>query len=195
MPTFDVTLCAGSHPDSVPHGLTSHHVVEAATPLEAAYRAELEAIAQHSGEGWDDWFVDRPPLEVTRPCRFCGAQVTSSKPEVNFCEMCFYAGDAFSDQYAGLIDELGEKLGTDGGVWHTGGGCFALGGTWPDGSFWMATDGNAGLPDDPEGPWMVGFFPDEEHEGFYSGGDALEAHLLGGQAVADAISQLRASFS
>lgn len=105
-----------------------------------------------------------------RPCRICHRnQVTSSSwPDVDYCQWCFYGGNFHDETFGPVIARLNEawppdELGSF-AVWHTGGGCFTIGRVvvpapdddhYEDEVSWYIGDGNAGLPDVAEGPWVA----------------------------------------
>jgi hypothetical protein len=121
-----------------------------------------------------------------RNCRYCGNEVTSSKPEVDFCEFCFYSGRNQQDDHAALIELLDRQLWIDVTVWHTGGGCFALGAVWPDGSHFMACDKD-GFALSKTDQWAVGFYRDQEDcEPLMDDGDPIP-----GDRIAEAALKLR----
>lgn len=64
--------------------------------------------------------------ESGRSCRFCGDEVTSRVPEVDFCRFCFYQGRPLQEHMRGVIDRLTEVTGQPWNTHHTGGGCFSL---------------------------------------------------------------------
>jgi hypothetical protein len=123
---------------------------------------------------------------TVRPCRYCGSEVTSKSPDIDYCMFCYYDGTSQREPLAGLIADL-DALGTTTSIWHTGGGCFALhihvDGT-SDERYLLATDGNAGLPDTADGPWSVGRYDEDESSDDYEG-----TYLVGdesGEGEADA---------
>lgn len=93
------------------------------------------------------------PAEVTRPCRYCGAEVTSTKDTVDFCRFCFYDGTHGAAIRAEQIAKLERLLpGASVDVEHTGGGCFWLAVRYEgEPKYYVLSDGNAGLPSDDDG--------------------------------------------
>jgi hypothetical protein len=66
----------------------------------------------------------------SRPCRYCGGEIQSTKPDVDFCRGCFYVGRTQDEHWPEIYDALKALEGVrpeSVGVWHTGGGCFAIG--------------------------------------------------------------------
>jgi hypothetical protein len=96
----------------------------------------------------------RVVARAPRSCRFCGGEVTSTKPDVDFCRFCFYDGTFHSERFRLLLDEI--EWG-NASVVHTGGGCFGievLVGSERERLF-ATLDGDAVLPDDESGPWWL----------------------------------------
>ena len=101
-------------------------------------------------------------------CQICGGGVTSKDPEkYPYCRSCHYTGQVAEREHAEVISKLGSLLGADAIVCieHTGGGCFWLAVRY-DGSpfYWIATDGEASIPDFAKGAsWgIVCRYADEE---------------------------------
>lgn len=117
-----------------------------------------------------------------RACTFCGAEVTSANPTVDYCRECHYAGRGQAREFAGLLGELEAATGVPAEVWHTGGGCFVLvaaygpegpAGSEHEGCYWpLATlveayytegegwqGGDPTLPATEAGPWCLTTFP------------------------------------
>lgn len=116
---------------------------------------------------------------TARPCRYCGMEVTSRNPEIDYCSLCYYSGRPQSEQFASLLATIG------GTIAHTGGGCFAVVVPDPDPDYYlMATaDGDGALPETPDGPWWVGRY---RHDGEDEG--EILADNLDGSALYDYIS-------
>lgn len=115
-------------------------------------RPRLEVIVNGSEERMriETWaaIVWRNP----RLCRFCGDGITSSKPDVDFCRGCFYSGEPFKEKFEACAAMIRERLGElvvaeSVGIWHTGGGCFALGATLANSGELLMGGGDASLPD------------------------------------------------
>lgn len=146
-----------------------------------------EVIANSTGGKWDDekkCHVDlvgsdflgiREVERDSRPCRFCGGEVQANAekhPEVDYCRMCFYSGKVFEEGTQGIIDALiahPRTVDDTVGVWHTGGGCFAVGAELDNG-LEMLTCREACVEDPPsvEEPWGMGltYHGDENGNGY-----------------------------
>jgi hypothetical protein len=107
----------------------------------------------------------------TNACILCGGGVTSKNPaKYPYCRSCHYTGAATEDLNREHIDALGvlfddvDDLNVS--VEHTGGGCFWLAVRPLDDSpfYWIATDGEASIPDFARGEsWgIVCRYADEE---------------------------------
>jgi hypothetical protein len=98
-----------------------------------------------------------------RPCRFCGEEVTSTKPEVDICRFCYYEGKDKQEDYSAILDELRKEHPAD--VEHTGGGCFWIAARLENGNVVAFTaafqddkgewDTDAVLPATSAGPWSA----------------------------------------
>jgi len=113
--------------------------------------------------------------EITRPCKYCGDQVTSTDLTYEVCRACHYSGRVHADQFAPLIADL-DALAPAGTVAaypeHTGGGCWWLAVRMASGGYFAGTlaykndDGewetDATLPDNPNGPWSIGYYQDAD---------------------------------
>jgi hypothetical protein len=157
------------------------HPFPALTDYYRTREEAVEAMSQRkrheAGMPIDEWIPGEDYLEIievereSRPCRYCGGEVQSSNPDCDFCRGCFYTGasqeDACEPALAMLRTIPGAK---DASVWHTGGGCFALGVTFQDGSYIMASEeatvtNEDGSPVDPNAPvWSAGFYTGEDDE-------------------------------
>lgn len=97
--------------------------------------------------------VERP----SRPCKFCGTEVQvdlEKHPDTDWCRNCHYLGvhddDERMNQRADFVTALGADRVT---VEHTGGGCFWMAFMFEDdpGHYYIATDGEASLPEGKDG--------------------------------------------
>lgn len=143
--------------------------------------------------------VERNP----RRCRYCGEGITAKGEEIDYCKLCFYSGQSQEEKFGPLIKRLNTvSNGREWSVWHTGGGCFCLG-TWltpetspgkEDGLEFMASDDSV-LPEDPNGPWLIGAFEWESGEMSHDAGpldaNGLVAHVA--KVVAEIDAQVAAS--
>lgn len=104
-------------------------------------------------------------VTIDRPCTFCGREVTSTKPDIDYCEMCFYTGRSWERTLDPLIQRI-QALAPDAtvGVWHTGGGCFNLAVTLPSGALLTPSIGTGdgeewfpepGFPTQPDERWCL----------------------------------------
>jgi hypothetical protein len=116
-------------------------------------------------------------------CRFCGGEVTSTKPGVDYCRTCWATGRAFEDDFADVKAALTAAVGGTASVWQTGGGCFAVAVSFPDGAYFMLTDddgsgiwNDAGAPLGVGGLWMAGWY----HGDGSCGTDDCEGHPVTG---------------
>ena len=122
-----------------------------------------------------------------RPCRFCGAHVTATRPGVDYCRACYYRAEHHTDSRSEQLDYFAEQLpGSNVGIDHLGGGCFCMGFHWAqDTAYYMATvEGFAELPSDEAG------LPVRDGWGYvarYDGDDDCEGTtLLDGDGFTDA---------
>ena len=92
----------------------------------------------------------------SKPCRYCGGEVESDNPDVDFCRGCYYGGNSQANKLpevqAMLRGETHQLLGVKPesvGIWHTGGGCFSVGAYVDlDGTEWEILIGSEGdVPD------------------------------------------------
>ena len=160
------------------------------------------------GRDYDFEYVrleDVEKIVATNPrlCRFCGDGVTSTNPEVDFCRMCFYSGTAkmaaLQDAgHGGIIDRLAELPGAvmdSVSVWHTGGGCFALGVAFEEtprnrGAYALITvDAGVEVELVGEPVWIGGYYRDPDDEEPI---DVLDAGWSGTATVAELIDALAA---
>lgn len=122
---------------------------------------------------------------ASRPCKYCGGEVQSDTAE--FCRGCYYSGRAADEGHRESIAYFEAQLpGWQVGTEHTGGGCFWMafhppGEDTERGYFYIATDGEASLPDVDSVPirngWgYVGVQGWDEEEPEYDG-----VAILGGQ--------------
>jgi hypothetical protein len=106
-------------------------------------------------------------------CSLCGGGVTSKDPErYPFCSGCHYSGAAASSQRAEQLAAIATALdGPEVAVEHTGGGCFWLAVRFAgEEDYYVLTDGEASLPEQPEGGWgYVGLQSDNEASPHYEG--------------------------
>ena len=109
-----------------------------------------------------------------KPCVFCGADVTSTKPDVDFCAMCFYGGRWVDRKFAALLADISALGVTDCAPMHTGGGCFALNIAVPGGYLWATADEDGSLPASEAGPWWVGKYVTGEDD---DEGEIIAEHL------------------
>lgn len=110
--------------------------------------------------------------ETERTCRFCGNEVTSTNPEVDFCENCWRTGRSQEELRAEQIATFLKLTGADTvEVQNTGGNCFWLTVRFADEEdFYVLTDGEASLPDQPHGGWRyVGLHNESEASPHYEG--------------------------
>jgi len=115
--------------------------------------------------------------ENTRPCSECGAFVTSTNPEVDFCRNCFYAGVGVSREHDALLASLRALPEVDAAeVWHTGGGCFMLAITLANARLLTCTVALSD-PDYREGEWFCdASLPDHGEPWYAFEWESLEAH-------------------
>lgn len=118
-------------------------------------------------------------MAAARPCRFCGDEVTSTDPAVDFCRGCHYGCRADNEMFAPLIARLvaAAPCGATVGCEHTGGGCKWLAVRLPSGAYVAGTaafqedgegewTGDAVLPDPlKDERWCLYFYKDDEDEG------------------------------
>jgi hypothetical protein len=107
-----------------------------------------------------DFLAIREVERESKPCKFCGGEVQSNA--VDFCRSCFYGGEVFKEGVSGIIDALKAHPMIDAesvGVWHTGGGCFAVGANI-DGddslALYCSDEASVDTPPSAENPWMIG---------------------------------------
>jgi hypothetical protein len=88
-------------------------------------------------------------------CAICEREgVTSTNPDVDFCERCFYSGAAIERERGELLYALRALDGVEtADVWHTGGGCFLLAVKATDGRLITVSD-EAAVPE-PGEPWKT----------------------------------------
>jgi hypothetical protein len=141
-------------------------------------RSKREMFSVHNPAGRDVPIPGEDYLEIvevereSNPCRYCGAEVQASDSKIDYCRGCYYSGTSLEEGCRPALDLLDQIPGGKGAtVWHTGGGCFALAVDFPDETYVMVTDGDAGvtdedgLPLDPQQPvWMAGYYFDPEEQ-------------------------------
>ena len=112
----------------------------------------------------------------SRPCKFCGGEVTSKVAEVDWCRTCHNHGFHLMERFEDLLNEIGPA---DATVWNTGGGCYVIEIPVDENTYiWASDEDGTGLPETEEGPWLVMLYDAEtgtegtvlgealNHEGF-----------------------------
>jgi len=136
-----------------------HHTIEGA---EAAIdgRWRRDADGDHPGREWLKIHVIE---RDSQPCKSCGGE-SQNEPQsyanYPYCRGCHYTGSAADDEH--MNDLYAFRVAFPDaeyvGVEHTGGNCFWLCFRWADDPFYyVATDGEASLPDDEDGGWAAGW--------------------------------------
>lgn len=136
-----------------------HHTLEEA-------EAKIDGCVMHNAEGdhpGREWLAIHIVERASQPCKSCGGETENkaeSYAEFPYCRGCYYTGSAADDEHMNDLCAFRTAF-PDAeyvGVEHTGGGCFWLAFRWEDDPFYyIATDGEAGLPDDEDGGWAAGW--------------------------------------
>lgn len=65
-------------------------------------------------------------MTSTNTCKYCRSIFSHSRADVDICEQCFYSGEHLANRFGKTLERLRE-VNANASVWHTGGGCFAIG--------------------------------------------------------------------
>jgi hypothetical protein len=139
-------------------------------------------------EKWRSEFAISEVERQHQPCKTCGGEAQNkpeSYAEYPYCRMCFYTGRAADDVNAEGLAAFKEALpdAQSIGVEHTGGGCFWLAFYWPDDpKFYVATGGEAELPDDWSNGW--GYVGRHDHTEPEPGTDYEQTDYYGTELLA-----------
>lgn len=141
-----------------------------------------------------------------RECRFCGQPFEPPKPGTRHCRSCHYQGRLQGETHEALMDALWALLPDVGAanynpdaveIRHTGGGCFGLAITLPDGRLVFGTEAtqeadgtwvvDAGCPE-PGGFWGLGIYASEDA---FMDGETDEDTFTQGLTDAEVIAKVR----
>lgn len=119
------------------------------TLREATNYAEMNPRTVHHAGGTTtiefyqvDEFIT-PSVVHCKSCKVRGINTIVTAPDpkkYSYCKMCYYTGQAGEHQMAATILKLNRRIKRgDAHVWHTGGGCFSLTVSMPDGTYYSMT--------------------------------------------------------
>jgi len=150
---------------------------------EAEERVARGSLCTTDGEGKMVTLSGPEFLEIveldrdSKPCRFCGEEVQANDPNCDYCRGCFYGGRTHDEWWPQIHADLKSFECVDDdtvGVWHTGGGCFAIGAVATIGgkSYEILVASDAAIPDpaeEPDATFGACLMEEEEGSGWQDG--------------------------
>lgn len=130
-----------------------HTIEDAEKHIDGRRKYDREHTEETGGVPGREYLVIKIVERAAQPCKSCGGEC-ENKPEsyakFPYCRSCYYVGAADEDIHMNDLALFRSSF-PDAcvGIEHTGGGCFWLAFRWEgDPAFYIATAGEASLPDD-----------------------------------------------